>query len=212
MSRTPMLYCMGCRCDSSISTWEIGNLQSYDSARKGSSSLDSALLRNMQAEIAHFLKHHSAAVFNDYHTFFDSIDIQKLILEAMETGFPLAELALALQQHLAPRVIQVSGYCSSPTQVYKSILAGCKHSVAITRTLLLRLMTHLSREHPQAPPRVHVDDTSMLTVAETTSAVQDRIVPCIRDFARGVGKLNLSLSEKGIICSSDKKLTQRIQK
>ena len=107
----------------------------------------------MQAEIAHFSKHRSAAVFNDSYNLLDSIDIQKLILKAMETGFPLAELDVALQQHLAPRVLQVSGYGSSPTQVYKSILVGCKHSVAITKTLMLGLMTHFIAVRCHMSPR-----------------------------------------------------------
>ena len=211
VSKTPMLYRIACRSDFSITHWESDNIQSYDSACKGSSSLQSAIARNFQAELAHWLGKHSAAVFNDMHKFFDSIDIGVLLQEANATDFPVAELCLALQQHLAPRVIQASGYCSDPSQVYRSILAGCKHSIAITRTLLLRLMKHLKAKFPLAPPKVHVDDTSMQSVANTTSEVQDQIAPCIIAFARGVRKLKLGLSDKGVICSSDNRLTDRLR-
>ena len=212
VSKTPMLYRMSCRCDLSVKHWEEANRQEYDSACKGSSAITSALIRNLQAEVAHWLGKQSAAVFNDYHKFFDTIDIDRLIYEAISTGFPPVELSLALQQHLAPRIIQASGYCSNPTQVYKSILAGCKHFVSITRTLLLNLMKKLILTLPEAKPRVHVDDTSMLSVGDTTSEVQDKLVPCILGIAKGVSALRLTLSKKGVICSSDNKLTLRIQK
>ena len=207
-----MLYRMNCRCDFSAKHWEKLNLQPYDSACKGSSATTSALIRNLQAEVAHWLGQQSAAVFNDYHNFFDSVDIDRLIYEAILTEFPPVELSLALQQHLAPRIIQASGYCSNPLQVYKSILAGCKHSVSLTRTLLLNLMKELTAKFPDAPPRVHVDDTSMMSVGNSTSTVQDKLVPCVLRFAKGVASLRLTLSQKGVICSSDNKLSHRLQK
>ena len=135
--KTPMLYRMQCRTDQTIKEWELRNLQPYDSACKNSSSAK-ALLRNLTAEVAMWLGKFSAGVFNDYHKFFDTIDIPTLVSQAVQTGFPARQLALALQQHTAPRIIQVSGHCAQPIQVFKSILPGCKHAVAFTCTLLLK--------------------------------------------------------------------------
>ena len=105
-----MLYRILCRCDEEVSSWEKSHKQPYDSSGKGSSAFFSALLRNARAEIAAWIGHSVAAIFNDYDKFFDSIHIPELLREAIFTHFPPVQLALALQQHLAPRVIQVAGF------------------------------------------------------------------------------------------------------
>ena len=209
--KTPMLYRMMCRIDRSIKNWEKLHAQSYDSANAGSSAARSALFRNLSSEIAMWLGKPSAAVFNDYHKFFDTIDIPTLVSQAIHTQSPMRELAFAIQQHLAPRVIQVSGFCSKPTKVYKSILPGCKHAVAFTRTLLMNLMTSIVSSHEDVDTHVHVDDTAMFVSADTQSEVQDLIAPCISDFADGVRRLKLSLSSKGVISTSHDKMSNRIR-
>ena len=174
--KTLMLYRMMCRIDRSIKNWEKLHAQSYDSAKAGSSAARSALFRNLSSEIAMWLGKPSAAVFNDYHKFFDTIDIPTLVSQAIHTQFPMRELAFAIQQHLAPRVIQVSGFCSKPTKVYKSMLPGCKHAVAFTRTLLMNSMTSIVSSHEDVDTHVHVDDTTMFVSADTQSEIQDLIV------------------------------------
>ena len=119
--KTPMLYRMMCRTNQSIKDWETQHTQHYDSTQVGSSASMSALFRNLCAEVAMWTGKHSAGVFNDYHKFFDTIDIPTLVSNAVQSSFSIHELAISLQQHLAPRVIQVSGFCSTPTKVYKSI-------------------------------------------------------------------------------------------
>ena len=81
---------------------EEANIQPFDSATKGSSAAHSALFRNFAAEVAMWLGRQSAGVLNDYHNFFDAIDIPTLVSKAIESNFPARELAIALQQHLAP--------------------------------------------------------------------------------------------------------------
>ena len=41
-----------------------------------------------------------------------------------------------MAQHLAPRMIQHDSACSAPIQIIRSILAGCAHSINLTRGLL----------------------------------------------------------------------------
>ena len=52
---TPMLYRMMCRIKKQhIRNWENENIQSYDTACKGSSALTAALVRNLTVEIVFF--------------------------------------------------------------------------------------------------------------------------------------------------------------
>ena len=123
--------------------------------KKGHSALDAALYRNIVAEIAHWLNQYVACALNDFHKFFDTINISSLIIESIYTKYPPVDLTLALQQHMAPRVIQVGGFSSSPVNITHSILAGCKQSCPMTKSLLKRSMVDLETQFPRAPPKVH---------------------------------------------------------
>ena len=149
---------MMCRMDNTVKGWEAQVRQPYDSAGKGSSALESALIRNMLAELAHWSNEYSAAILHDFEKIFDTIDIPILLDQAIRNHFPATELFLALQQHLAPRVIQVAGFSAQPIPVYKSILAGCAHSVAMTRNLLLQSVKEVEEHNqPATITKVHVD-------------------------------------------------------
>ena len=56
--KTPMLYRMACRADNTVRQWEDNNLQSYDSATKGSSALLAA--QRLEA-LQSVRKHHAGA-------------------------------------------------------------------------------------------------------------------------------------------------------
>jgi hypothetical protein len=67
--------------DNTVKQWEAHVRQPFDSAGKGSSALESALIRNMLAELAHWNNEYSAAMLHEFEKFFDTIDIVMLILE-----------------------------------------------------------------------------------------------------------------------------------
>ena len=98
--------------------------------------------------------------------FFDTISIPILIGKAMGLGFPLLDMMLTMHQHLAPRVLQCEGFCGQPILITNSIPAGCKHSVALARLLLLEGMSDLTIDHPQSLPKAYVDDTAQLSSAQ----------------------------------------------
>ena len=108
-----------------------------------------------------------AVAFNDFHIFFDTVNIPALLDQSMLARYPARDLSLALQMHLAPRVLQLSGYTSDPVNIYNSLLAGCRHSVAMTRSLLLDSLQHIYNTCPRAPPMVHVYDTSMISYGDS---------------------------------------------
>ncbi len=136
ISKTPKVWRMIGKCDTVVKNWESLEAGSFDTAVKDSSALSAACLRNLMAEIAALLGFITGGLLNDFVKFFDSIDIPTLIKNAQEAKFPLPELALILFQHIAPRVIQHASACSFPVQVFRSVLAGCAHSVALTRGML----------------------------------------------------------------------------
>ena len=206
--KTPMIYRMALRTNTAVPNGEIQNKQPYDSATRGSSALTAALVRNVRAEIASWLKMESAAIFNDYHKFFDTLDIEVLVQEAFNNNFPLQELVLALMQHLAPRIIQVSGCSSGAISVFKSILAGCKFSKALTALYLQTHMSTLSELYKEANLGVFLDDSSMQNIARSKREVLSNLLPCMKAFGKAVRQLNLTLSPKAALSASSPELAK----
>jgi len=205
--KTPVLYRMALRADDSVKNWEVSNKQNYDKATTGSSALLAALGRNLKAEVAFWLGKQFAVVLNDYEKFFDTLDIEQLMVESIHTNFPLERMAYALQQHIAPRVLQSNGCSSKPIQISKSILAGCKYSCDFTKVYLQRGMVKLCNKHPLANTELFVDDTTMNAVGVTNDDVLNALVPAMISFQEIVKQLRLRLSPKASIVTSNNKLT-----
>ena len=132
-----------------------------DEAEEGSSAISAALRRNAKAEVCFWLGKHFATILNDMEKYFDTLDLTTVMVESVCTGFPQKQLAYALQQHMAPRVVQANGRSSMPINIRKSILAGCKYSKAITKSYGQRNFVELVEDHHDANPELFVDDTSL---------------------------------------------------
>ena len=212
VSKTPMLYRMVVRYLTEFKEWAIQHSQEYDSAKRGSSALRAALLRNVVSEVAVVLGYEVATVFNDFEKFFDTMNVPTLLVESIFVDFPKVDLALFIQQHLAPRIIQCNGFAGDAINVYEGILPGCGGGIDLTRAYLMRFMVQLTEKHPYAPPKLHVDDESNTAVHKSWGSLHNIIAPCVLDYARGVKRLHLRLSPKGAIVSSNFKLTIALQR
>jgi hypothetical protein len=131
--KTRMLYRIMCRADSDVRKWELDSARDFDTARVKSSALLAALRRNLHSEICFWLGMMVVSIFNDFQQFFDTLCIITLLVEAVYNEFPPRSMSFALMQHPAPQVLQVMGHSSAPTQVFRSILAGCRFSVPFTK-------------------------------------------------------------------------------
>ena len=171
ISKTPVLYRMSLRGRHEVEDWEEDYTGEFDTAGKGKSALLAAAYRSIEAEVYNYTEEQVIGVFHDMAKFFDTIDIPVLVSKAKELEVPVLDIMLTLHQHLAPMIIQCEGFCGEPILITRSILAGCKHSVALTRLLLLTDITGLVIDHPLAPPKVYVDDTAQLTSGSATTAM-----------------------------------------
>jgi hypothetical protein len=196
------------RADEEIKVWESNNMSPFDTARKGSSALHAALVRNVKAEVAVKLGKCAASVFIDYEKFFDSIDIPTLLVEAIKVGFPAGKMSFLLQQHLAPRVIQANGFTSRAISVFCSIIAGCLSSVTLTRVFLKNAMTQICNKFPESNPAVFVDDTCLQAIANTMNEILDILVPAVTAFKSKADELKLSISPKSALTASADNLVQ----
>ena len=113
-------------CYPLVDQWDSLNASTFDQAGRGSSALFAATQRCIIAEIAVAIGSLVACALHDYDKFFDSIEVIDLLNEVVATDYPVAPFLLAIDQHLAPRVIQCQGVCGKPMSVFRSIVAGCK--------------------------------------------------------------------------------------
>ena len=115
--------------------------------------------------------------------FFDMMDIEVLIQEAEAVSFPLAELALSLAVHQAPRRLRIGKVCGEAIcGLGRAILAGCKRSTNLARAYTLRMARNLSRDHPRIQLHQHVDDMTNIVAPLTFSTLVQETIDYIRDF------------------------------
>ena len=133
-----------------------------------------------------------------------------LVKSGLEVGLPPVKLACTLQQHLAPRSIQASSFTAQPVSVYKSILAGCKACIGITRAYLKPGISSVHEKYPDANTSVLVDDTCMQAIHEEFDGVLDIVVPAVIMFGEKARKLKLSLSNRAKVTASTPKLAQTL--
>ena len=97
----------------------------WDTACKGSSALSAALCRASLDELALLENKTPITAYWDIQKFYDNVNISKLIKAAFEMDLPLRAMGIALQMHLAPRILSVNKWASRIIQVSNSLIAGC---------------------------------------------------------------------------------------
>ena len=123
------------RLDKEIRQWEMNTISGFDSAKVGSSALIAGLRRNLKAEIAYWLQLQSAAVFNDFRKFFDTLDIEVLVKNAIELGRCKKEPESAAQLYM---YVHMCAYMYIYIYVYV-----CPYSYVYAKVYHMQMHTHM---------------------------------------------------------------------
>ena len=75
-------------------------------------------------------------IFWDIEKFFDSVDPGIMATNSKELEYPSDDFAMAMQVHLAPRVLQLRKAVSDVLTVNTGMLAGSLHSVPMAKSYL----------------------------------------------------------------------------
>ena len=132
--------------------------------------------------------------------------------QAINTAFPPQALTWALGQHLAPRVVQGEGISSSPQLVSRSILAGCKHSIALVKMYLKEDLSRLMRDHTSIGVSAYVDDITITARQLSRYDLTIQVLEAMRSFSGIANKLKLVLSDKGQLVCSDTRQGAKVAK
>ena len=138
----------------------------------------------------------TATFLSDVLKCFEQVPWQILIDEAVANSFPLAVLRLSLAIYAGVRRIALDGAYAEEAHAKQSVLAGCVHSTALLRALMLRTLDRIQANWGGIRLRVVVDDISLQTVG-TRRFVANTFPAASRELVRSLEvDLKLPVSRK----------------
>jgi hypothetical protein len=196
--------------DQRLVEFEEKNAYKNDSARRGASSVAAAEERALEAEVKALLGQKTCTLLWDFTNLFDSIDVPILIREAKAVGFPLAELALTLTAHIAPRMLKMGKAVGRCVEGFgRSIIAGDKRSTQLARAYTLRLVRYMATKFLEVTLYQHVDDMTNLVKPESEGQLAITAIRYAMAFKEQTDKLKLTISNKTMVVP-DNEHTQKI--
>ena len=189
-------------CSRSVRSWDKQRAPELDSAAPGRDCQWAAFTRSAALESAALRGKFAALVLWDLDAFYDSIDIETQIQKCRAHGFPPSVAVLALQNHLAPRVIVAEQAHSAPVTPSRSLIAGCSSSTSFARALTLELGDTTGAE-PWTQTHQHVDDIGQLIVASSRGELISRTIQTSTALLQNIRGLRLNLSAKSAIVATE---------
>ena len=118
---------------SPVKAWSQAEAGFWDREVKGNSSLQTALARQFLDDTC---TTDWASIQHDIDGFYDSLNVTKLLNHALEHTFPAIVLAFEMLIHLGPRFIRDDLGVSKPIVPGRSIIAGIRGAVDLSRCAL----------------------------------------------------------------------------
>ena len=190
-----------------VQQWETDHVVIYDKARAGSSAFKAAAARALQLEIAQAVGKCAAALLWDVHKYFDSVNIAELSSRAQKASYPVLDLAMGLQMHVSPRVLQHQKHCSQPTRVTQSILAGCSQAVPFTKAFLNHELGLL--QETGVSLGVYIDDVGLSTSGSVAEVIQHLAAAGVK-FVRCMQAAKLKVAAKSVLLATSKAAANHI--
>ena len=156
----------------------------------------------------------------DIEAFYDSILLDDLIADAATWDIPKQAAGLALQQHLAPKVLQIGKSCSQAISSHaSSILAGCASSTRLAKALTRGPTTQVHTQQMQDEPShtgfhtgVHVDDVTQLVGHHFPRQARQIALEAGQQFVDVMRSKGFTISSKSSAISSRPKEATAIAK
>ncbi len=185
-----------------VDNWEADNERAYFHAGRGKGAHVAAWKQATRAEHAAALKVSFAQLLLDLQKAFELVDHNELAREAMEVGYPLHLLRLAVAAYRLPRAMVIDGAYSTLIDANRGITAGSGMATAELKVLVLRLLDRVSAKYPSLHLTAYVDDIG-IEAAGTDATAARVIVGAGAMLCNGLVALRLRLSTSGkCVCTS----------
>jgi len=192
--------------------WDYGRAEHWDDAVKNSSALRAALRRRFLDECQVANGGFVAAVYWDIEKFYDSIRPGRVMKKAREQGIDIRILAIAMQVHLAPRVLRTEGCYGTVVKVSRSVLAGCRFSNAFARSVMYDILDKAGANYGMTICRQFVDDLSQNTRGKRIKEVAREAIDVSLRIKEGLEAEDFTISSKSVLVCSHKELDKEIKK
>ena len=187
-------------CGEAVAEWDERVAHPWDSAVKGNSAFAAGLMRTLQVELASEEHLVTLQVLWDFEQFYETVLLPKVVEKAVDLGYPIWNLAIGIQAHLGPRLLDtglsVGQWIRLPS---RSLVTGCRQSGSWARALLHDVLGRIARGYPRAPPGSHVDDISQIFSCPSGPVAVRWAVGAAAILADEVRELGLRFSGKSMI-------------
>ena len=188
-----------------VDAWvqQISPCSPWDAAIPGGQIFESLLTRMLKGELAIQTGSYHVCLLLDLNNFFESIDRDLLMEEALELGYPPLLLLLSMIVHSSSRVLLAEGQASTPIYPRISILQGCPSSVALAKAYLYRPLHALKEAFPEADISNWLDDLAFDHGGHDMEPLVETMTLLFLQIQRALRRLNLSINMKksGFLCS-----------
>ena len=165
-----------------VTEWEDAHQRSYLACGKGSGALDVVWSQAVKAEAHVASGSVSAAGLWDLKSFFDCIDHGLLMARAVQAGFPLVLVSLALASYVAPRSVQIREGIASALYPRCGVVAGCALAKALVAVYYIPVMDAFVSRHPHVEVDVYIDDVTLAVNGGSVGAVVEPLAAAAHDF------------------------------
>ena len=98
-------------------------------------------------------------------------------------------LALALQQHTAPRIVTAMGAADTIHGVNEGVLPGDAQSMGFAKLITAQLLAQMHARYAPSAPRAYVDDMAQVCVAISQAALTKELQPAAFHYAAELAKM-----------------------
>ena len=178
-------------------SWVLHSAGIWDQAIAGSSAIRAALFRSFGDECNTFSGDPEWVTISglwDFESFYDTLQISKIIPAGVEIGFPPIFLLMESLLHLGVRLLRERGAYAPPISPTISIVAGARRAVYFSRCILYKLLEHISSRYQAAEVYSWVDDVVQRIENRRKAAIEVLFRAGV-EFVEGAEVLGLKLSK-----------------
>jgi hypothetical protein len=116
--------------------WESEHAGFWDTAVRGSSALQAALMRSLFDDVAVARGFSAVSIYDDLEKIYDSVSLGRLRKAAAAEKLPALPFLVSLQTFIGGRALRASGWAALPILPTSSLGAGCRRATALARAML----------------------------------------------------------------------------
>ncbi len=191
--------------------WEAEHARPFLSSAKGNGPIDTLWRMGVRQEAGTALDDQAAVIAEDLSAFFESVDRERLMIEAEALGYPPALLRGALAAYSSARMLTMHGRVAREIHPTTGVVAGCSLAMSLTKLFYLRALDGFVARLPATVTLdIHVDDITLSAIGPPSTVIRD-ITAARRDLATVMEGLSCRFAEdKTAITATTRRLASSV--